>query len=48
MDSPYVTLELNKNNTLVQIKGFNNRKPIPEVINYVKEWVNNFGGQIYE
>ena len=48
IEASYVTLELNSNNNLVQIRGFNNSRPNAEVIAYVKEWVNRLGGNIYE
>lgn len=44
----YATIELNKNNDLVQIKGFCNRRPDKDAYQYAVQWVNSIGGNIYE
>lgn len=44
-DLPYVTIELNKNNLLVQAKGFSNCNPKKDVMDYVHQWLNVIGGR---
>lgn len=43
---PYVTIELNKNNLLVQAKGFSNSNPNKIVMNFIDEWMKNINKNI--
>jgi len=40
----FVTVELDKNNQLIQAKGFSNKLPQKEVIKFIDNWVAEIGG----
>ena len=44
LKSPYVTIELNKHNNLVQAKAFSNTLPSKDDMQYINEWIDMIGG----
>ena len=46
-DNPFVTVELDNKNNLVQAKAFANAKPDKKCLDYIKKWVESIGG-LYE
>lgn len=41
LDAPCVTIELNKNNSLVQARSFANSNPSKEISEFIDEWLTN-------
>lgn len=48
VESPFVTIELNRHNDLVQMKGYSNSTPNRECHDYAASWVRYLGGSLYE
>jgi hypothetical protein len=40
VNTPYVTVELDKHNNLIQARGILNSAPKPEVMKFIKDWVS--------
>lgn len=43
-ETPYVTIELTRENLLYQAKGFSNSRPCKEDMNYIYRWMDLIGG----
>lgn len=43
---PFVTVELDNNNELIQLKGFSNKTPSKDVVDFVLSWVKNLSVEV--
>ncbi|RHB41927.1 hypothetical protein DW886_15335 [Enterocloster aldenensis] len=48
VENPFITIELNRHNDLIQMKGYTNSTPNKECRDYVVSWIGILGGSIYE